>query len=129
MAGCVVNRKPEEEHRRFTRVQFPAVVILRIDGNQYECAVIDISLKGALLSRPNSWQTTSNQNVDLEVRIADDIRIKMQGVVAHIEADRVGVSCTHMDLDSAAHLRRLVEFNLGNEEQLHRELQALILPK
>jgi hypothetical protein len=129
MAECVVNRKPEEEHRRFTRVPFPAMVILRTDDNQYECSVIDISLKGALLSRPISWKSTSNQNVDLEVRISDDIRINMQGVVVHIEADRVGVSCTHIDLDSAAHLRRLVEFNLGNEEQLHRELQALIQPK
>jgi hypothetical protein len=49
--------------------------------------------------------------------------------VAHIEDDRVGVSCSHIDLDSAAHLRRLVELNLGDEAQLHRELQALMLPK
>jgi hypothetical protein len=102
---------------------------LRADDNQWECAVIDISLKGALLSRPAAWRAKSGQDVDLDVQIADDVRIHMQGVVAHIEDNRVGVSCTHIDLDSAAHLRRLVEFNLGDEAQLHRELQALILPK
>jgi hypothetical protein len=124
-----MNRNPENEHRRFTRVPFPAVVILRADNNQWECAVIDISLKGALLSRPAVWRAKSGQDVDLDVQIADDVHIHMQGVIAHIEDDRVGVSCAHIDLDSAAHLRRLVEFNLGDEAQLHRELQALILPK
>jgi hypothetical protein len=124
-----MNRNPENEHRRFTRVPFPAVVILRADNNQWECAVIDISLKGALLSRPAAWRVKSGQDVDLDVQIADDVHIHMQGVVAHIEDDRVGVSCSHIDLDSAAHLRRLVELNLGDEAQLHRELQALMLPK
>jgi hypothetical protein len=119
---------PAEEHRRFTRVPFPAMVILRAGGNQWECAVIDISLKGALLSRPATWSAKSGQDVDLDVQVAEGVRIRMQGVVAHIEADHIGVTCQHIDLDSAAHLRRLVELNLGNEAQLHRELQALILP-
>ncbi|HJW82303.1 MAG TPA: PilZ domain-containing protein [Acidiferrobacterales bacterium] len=121
--------RASEEHRRFTRVPFPAVVLLRADGCQWECAVIDISLKGALLRCPAAWQAKNGQDVDLDVRIAEGVRIHMQGVVAHIESDQVGVTCQHIDLDSAAHLRRLVELNLGDEAQLHRELQALILPE
>ena len=117
-----------EEHRRFTRVPFSAVVILRADDSLWECVVIDISLKGALLSRPVSWSVILGQDVDLDVQVTEDIHIHMQGVVVHIEADHVGVTCQHIDLDSAAHLRRLVELNLGDEAQLHRELQALILP-
>jgi len=123
-----MSRTPEVEQRRFTRVPFPAVVILRANDCQWECAVIDISLKGALLSRPAAWSAKSGQDVNLDVQVAEGIRIHMQGVVAHIEADHVGVTCQHIDLDSAAHLRRLVELNLGDEAQLHRELQALILP-
>jgi len=119
---------PEDDHRHFTRVPFPAVVILRADNCQWECAVIDISLKGALLSRPVTWNAIPGHDVDLDVVIAEGIHIHMQGVVAHVEAGRVGVTCQHIDLDSAAHLRRLVELNLGDEAQLHRELQALILP-
>lgn len=123
-----MNRAPEEEHRRFTRVPFPAVVILSADGRQWECAVIDISLKGALLRCPAAWHAKNGQDVNLDVQVAEDVRIHMQGAVAHIEADHIGVTCQHIDLDSAAHLRRLVELNLGDEAQLHRELQALILP-
>jgi len=123
-----MSKVPGEEHRRFTRVPFPAVVILRADNCQWECAVIDISLKGALLRGPAVWQAKNGQDVDLDMQIADGVRIHMQGVVAHIEADHIGVTCQHIDLDSAAHLRRLVELNLGDEAQLHRELRALILP-
>jgi len=54
--------------------------------------------------------------------------IHMQGTVAYIESDRVGVTCQQFDHDSAAHMRRLVELNIGDETQLHRKLQALILP-
>jgi len=44
----------------------------------------------------------------------------MQGSVAHIEADYVGATCQHIDRDSAAHLRRIVELNLDDEAQLPR---------
>lgn len=123
-----MSRTPGVEQRRFTRIPFPAVVILRANGRQWECAVIDISLKGALLSRPATWSAKSGQDINLDVQVAEGVRIHMQGVVAHVEADHIGVTCQHIDLDSAAHLRRLVELNLGDEAQLHRELQALILP-
>jgi hypothetical protein len=44
----------------------------------------------------------------------------MQCSVAHIEAVYVGATCQHIDHDSAAHLRRIVELNLDDEAQLPR---------
>ena len=32
----------------------------------------------------------------------------------------------HIDLDSISHLRRFVELNLGDEQELERELGALL---
>lgn len=125
----VMNTAHEQEHRRFTRVPFPAVVNLRADGRQWKCTVIDISLKGALLQSPADWHAKRGQDVNLDVAVAEGIHILMHGTVAHVEGGHVGVTCQHIDLDSAAHLRRLVELNLGDEAKLHRELQALILPE
>jgi len=122
-----MNKAPEER-RRFTRVPFAAVVILHADSDQWECAVIDISLKGALLGCPSDCYAKKGQDVKLDVRVAEGVHIFMQGVVTYVEAGHVGVVCQHIDIDSAAHLRRLVELNLGDEARLHRELQALILP-
>ncbi|MNJ68362.1 hypothetical protein D3C77_646020 [compost metagenome] len=38
---------------------------------------------------------------------------------------QLGFSCLNIDVESASHLRRLVEFNLGDERLLERELAAL----
>jgi hypothetical protein len=49
----------------------------------------------------------------------------MKAVVAHIEKGSAGFRCDKIEAESAVHLRRLVELNLGDEELLHRELAAL----
>jgi hypothetical protein len=35
------------------------------------------------------------------------------------------LQCNAIDIDSVTHLRRLVELNLGNSEQLNKELSQL----
>jgi hypothetical protein len=50
----------------------------------------------------------------------------METRVTHIEGRYAGLDCHNIDLDSVTHLRRLVEFNLGSEELLERELSALL---
>ena len=46
--------------------------------------------------------------------------------MAHRGADHLGIVCEHIDVDSASHLRRIVELNTGNEHLLEREIEALI---
>jgi hypothetical protein len=46
--------------------------------------------------------------------------------VAHLENTHVGLRCESIDLDSMAHLRRLLELNSGDPELVERELSALI---
>jgi hypothetical protein len=49
----------------------------------------------------------------------------MEGIVAHHHDAVLGVRCKAIDLDSITHLRRLVELNRGDAEDLQRELSAL----
>ena len=49
----------------------------------------------------------------------------MHALCAHIEADRVGFLCDEIDMDSISLLKRLVEWNTGDESLLQRELAAL----
>lgn len=120
---------PAEEHRRFTRVTFPTEARLVSGDRECSCELLDISLKGALIRHPTDWSTTIGEDVVLEIPIAQDSRIRMQARIAHLESDHAGMTCHHLDLDSAAHLRRLIELNLGDEAQLHRELAAMIAPR
>jgi hypothetical protein len=117
---------PHAEHRRFSRIPFQATVILAHDQRRWEAQLIDISLKGALVARPSDWSAAVGASVDIEVRMeVGEVVIDMSTRVAHIEGDRIGLSCEHIDVDSISHLRRLVELNLGDEAQLQRELSAL----
>lgn len=114
-----------EEQRRFTRVPFDAKALLGKDDREWPCELIDLSLKGALIRRPNEWSGHAGEDYRLTLMLDDDVLIHMDVNVAHVEDQHVGLSCKDIDLDSITHLRRLVELNLGDAALLERELMAL----
>ncbi|MDP1707518.1 MAG: PilZ domain-containing protein [Gammaproteobacteria bacterium] len=120
-----MTRNASEEHRHYTRIQFDAKVSLSQGARRWDSGLIDISLKGALFSKPQDWAGTLGDNLLAELQLDGDIVIRMQGTVAHMENGHIGLRCDHIDLDSIAHLRRLVELNLGDTAQLNRELSSL----
>ncbi len=118
-----------EEHRHFTRIPFDAEAVLidPADGRRFDARLVDICLKGALTTRPEGWLTEAGHPWLLELHLAgDEVVLNMEVTVAHIEADQVGFRCEQMDLDTATHLHRLVELNLGDPKILERELAELI---
>jgi c-di-GMP-binding flagellar brake protein YcgR len=118
-----------DERRRFSRIPFHiAANIYSKDAQEYlNVEVIDISLNGLLIVKPDNWsgQIFEKYNVDLLLENALAI-IHMQTSVAHVDDNTIGFICEHIDLASISHLKRLVELNLGDEEILQRELSALI---
>lgn len=89
--------------------------------------LIDISLKGALLERSDKWEANFGDRFLLELSLGDaEHTISMEGEIAHVEGNHVGLKCLHIGLDSITHLRRLIELNLGDESVLDRELSSLI---
>ena len=115
-----------DEHRRFRRIPFEAQAFIRHGGDRWEAQLLDISLKGALLTLPSGWRGTVGQGLDLELVIEEGaLVIHMETEIAHIQQGHMGLRCRHIDLDSMTHLRRLVELNLGDADQLSREFHAL----
>lgn len=114
------------EKRRFTRIPFQARVHIVSAGGNWFGELIDVSLKGILISRPDDWTSEIGTHFLVELHIeGSDINIRMEASVAHLESDHIGFNCEHIDLDSITHLRRLVELNIGSTEILARELSAL----
>jgi hypothetical protein len=116
-----------EERRRFSRFMFDARAILHSPSGDIETGLVDISLKGALISRRADFPPLSaGEIVTLDVVLADGAtHIQMLAEVVHISMDNIGLRRTNIDMDSIGHLRRLVELNLGDTELLERELEAL----
>jgi hypothetical protein len=117
----------KDERRRFSRIVFHRPAELESRGERATCEVLDVSLKGALLEAPASFRGQAGHPCALAIRLdAGDAVIRMEGEIAHRASRQIGVRCDEIDLESIAHLRRLVELNLGDDELLHRELAALV---
>ena len=118
---------PGQEKRRFSRVPVDGVAHLRCSGNEeWSAELIDISLKGALISRPTGFSSPLEAPCRLNLELSDGaVQINMEGAIAHLEVDHVGFRCEHIGLESVSHLKRLLELNLGDEALLERELTEL----
>lgn len=120
---------PDQERRQFSRIPFDAVAHIRTQQGDIhlDCPVMDISLKGVLIERPDTLQLSLGDNVQLNLLLDNgEAVIQMSAIVAHIDDISIGLACEQIDLDSITHLKRLVELNLGDHGLLHRELTALI---
>ncbi|MBS0345756.1 MAG: PilZ domain-containing protein [Proteobacteria bacterium] len=124
-----------EQRRKFSRVHFQEGAMLQLAGHGLACEVLDLSLKGALLTCPavGDVALAAKRGEACELRLAlsgaGDALVLMSGSIAHVEVSagqlHVGMQCREIDLDSITHLRRLVELNLGDATVLDREMAAL----
>ena len=116
-----------KDQRIFSRVPFDCDVTIIDHGTRWTTQLLDISLNGALITRPQDWHPAIGDECELQLKLSDsDIIIDMeQAMIAHIHDDRIGCKCEIIDIDSISHLKRLVELNLGDPELVHRELAML----
>ncbi|MBN2644706.1 MAG: PilZ domain-containing protein [Desulfuromonadaceae bacterium] len=117
------------EKRHYQRVPFVEHVLLQQEELTCQATVLDISLKGILvelsdadltkLQPGNPWQIT------LQLA-SSDIRLHFCALVTHRERNTIGLTFTTMDDDSMSHLRRLLELNTGDADEIERELEYMI---
>jgi len=115
-----------QNRRQFTRVLFSMQAILTMDEHEFVAKIHDISLNGALLYLDSKSLTLTRQLGLLSFKLDNtDTSITMSVAVVHQEGNEIGVQCNGIDIDSVSLLRRLIELNLGDDEQLHKELSQL----
>ena len=120
---------PSTEQRRFHRIEFEADCELHWQDQIWPVQMLDISLKGVLLQRPPGWDMPLDEPFEVTVFLnGTEAGIVMAVVLRHVEEQRLGFQVQYIDLDSAIHLRRLVELNLGDSDSLEREFGNLLAP-
>lgn len=115
-----------ENRRQFTRISFQSPGQLFLVDGAHPVEVLDISLKGALIRplQPMFVRIGSNGVLHLTLDNGEtDIRTGV--TVVHHQGEAYGLANHEIDLDSATHLRRLLELNLGDESLLEREISLL----
>ncbi|WP_166259021.1 PilZ domain-containing protein [Marinobacter salicampi] len=121
----MVNARSEK--RRFHRVLFDAPCDIHCQDEVWQSEVLDISLKGVLVRRPAQWTAPLKQPFEITIHLDGAATgIVMAVELRHIEDGRLGFKCQYIDLESASHLKRLVELNLGDQAVLERELAHML---
>lgn len=115
-----------DERRRFSRIPFDAPTILKQDHWQAGVQLCDISLRGLLVLQPDNWaQADNTQPLQVVIELSSLENIHMETQLAFTREGLLGLECTHIDLDSISHMKRLIMLNLGDEALAERELAAL----
>lgn len=126
------NPEPSEgsvrEKRHFTRITFGGRATVDCPGGPCTGQVADISLKGALVRRPEGWPGLVDRKTpaELDIELESGLQLTASARVSHVNGDLVGFEFVRLPLETASDLRHLVEYNLGDEGLLERELAALM---
>lgn len=114
-----------DEKRHYQRIAFDAEVLMEHEGESLLCHLVDISLKGVLVVFPDDVVAKLDDIYQMEFRLGVDAAINMRVKVVHIQDHLVGLVWSDIELESLTHLRRLLELNMNDPEEMHRELSEL----
>lgn len=118
----------QDERRRFSRILFNAECTLHQGNLEWTTEVLDISMKGLLVHKPDHFALDTKDPCEASIRLSgSENYIIMSLIFSHEDEQTLGFRCQYIDIDSMTHLKRLVELNLGSEDMLKRELEALTI--
>ena len=121
---------PTNGLRHFSRIPFQAQVTLYLHDRALPAQLMDIAFKGALVQTTAPQALALKEKCRLVIPLADgDASIEMEGKVAHLEGNNVGIECQEIDISSLTELRRLIELNTGDAELMNRELAHLLVKR
>jgi len=113
------------ERRRFTRIPFNRNVILYSGMEALSSSIVDISLKGVLLNCPENYQPQAGDLYRLSIPMDGSAAIIMNIVVIHINETTFGAEWTQIDMDSFANLKRTIELNVKEKENMRKDIKTL----
>ncbi len=117
------------EKRHYERVNFVEQAQVHCGDTSYSCMVVDISLKGSLLEFPQQSvpQLCTDQHCEISLHLAgSDIVLRFEALATHTHLHTIGFQFKSMDPESMTHLRRLLELNTGDPEEIDRELNYMM---
>lgn len=116
-------------NRQSHRVDFDCLIEFESTDCQHVCELIDISLRGALISTCSGNTPVTGTLCKLTISLDDskNLQIIMIGNITRKFKTTAGIHCKYIDTDSMSHLRKLVGSNLGDAELVNRDFDSLVL--
>ena len=111
------------EKRNFQRVPFATDADILFNNQKYKGELLDISLNGALIQGKGSIQLKIGNRCDLTIHLLEtEIVLNFEAYLIHTEGNRLGFKFVCEDTETAMHLRRLLELNIGSAEEIEKEI-------
>ena len=114
------------DKRHFHRVPFISNINISLDEQSWECNLLDVSLKGVLIEPPQKFNKQSDGVYTIKLTLNEDVAVNMQAQITHSDSSHLGFQWINIDLDSLTTLRRLLELNANDSDDINRELAELI---
>ena len=121
----MTNPSSEHEKRHYRRIPFIAEVVMSLNELEWRSILLDISLKGMLVDSPSNIQPDLNAVYSIELVLGEDVSINMEARISHVNNHHWGMQWENIDIEGLSHLRRLLELNLNDSEEMHREIAEL----
>ncbi|MBU3914747.1 PilZ domain-containing protein [bacterium] len=120
----------QKNRRNFSRIKFDSMVYIRNKDQRIEARLIDISLKGALVSVNANIVIAEKDKCIFEFHLNEsEIILNVPSLLVYLKDDNLGLKFENIELESMVHLRRLVELNIGDPDIIQQELFFLVSPQ
>ena len=111
------------ERRNFQRIPFATKAEINHTGNTYQGELTDISFQGALVLGKGNIPLTEGNRCELAIHLLDsEITLHFETDIIHHRENRFGFRFTSKDIETASHLQRLLELNIGSPDTIDREI-------
>ncbi|MGO9444852.1 MAG: PilZ domain-containing protein [Thiobacillaceae bacterium] len=118
------------ERRRYPRFPFHSKGQLSCSDMTYGGTLIDISLFGALFHAKFARDELPGTRCTLLVlNLNDSFLLKVEGVIAHVKRDQVGIEFASIDEERQKKIRHITLLNLAPPHFAERDLPALLKSK
>lgn len=117
------------EKRHYERVRFVERAHVNCGDTIYPCMIVDLSLKGSLLEldQQSIPPLDTDQLCEISLHLAGNtIVLRFEAVATHSHLNTIGFQFKSMDTESMTHLRRLLELNTGDPEEIDREIHYMM---
>lgn len=110
------------EMRNYRRIPFHTTAAILLDEHQADCELVDIALRGALVEAKENIPLLIGDHARVQIELPNaELNLTFGVELIHRQEELYGFLFIDADDESLAHLRRLLELNLGDGEQVDRE--------
>lgn len=118
----MTDEETQAERRQHTRVNFRADARLFSDGVSRPCELLNVSVKGALLTRPSGWSGDAGDRCLLEITLEGGAPVEMEINIVRAESDKIAVDWDMFDVAGFVQLRDMLEQQLGDPALVAEEM-------